>query len=97
MQLGEGTLRFNEIKRKINGISQRMLTLTLRGLQRDGLIRRQAFGTIPPKVEYSLTELGRSLQAPVAQLAQWAIEHRFQIESAQSEFDREFSAAEPDL
>lgn len=59
MSLGDGTFRFNELKRHIDGISQRMLTLTLRGLERDGLVERTFFSTIPPKVNYALTELGR--------------------------------------
>ncbi len=60
-RLGNGTMRFNELRREIGGISQRMLTLTLRGLERDGLVTRTAFPTIPPRVDYALTPLGRSL------------------------------------
>ena len=69
MMLGEGPKRFNELKRMIGGISQRMLTLTLRGLERDGLITRTVFPTIPPRVDYELTDLGRGLAEPVAALA----------------------------
>jgi len=63
MLLGDGTKRFNEIKRMVGGISQRMLTLTLKGLERDGLVTRTVFPTIPPRVDYELTNLGRSLRA----------------------------------
>ena len=65
MMLIEGPMRFNELKRKIGGISQRMLTLTLRGLERDGLVTRTVFPTIPPRVDYELTDLGRGLAQPV--------------------------------
>ena len=61
MMLGDGPRRFNELKRMIGGISQRMLTLTLRGLERDGLVKRTIFPTIPPRVDYELTDLGRGL------------------------------------
>jgi DNA-binding HxlR family transcriptional regulator len=92
MQLGEGPRRFNEIKRLVGGISQRMLTLTLRGLERDGLVRREVFHAIPPKVEYSLTDLGRSLREPVFALGRWALEHRERIHAAQQRFDEEVTA-----
>ena len=87
MSLGDGTYRFNELKRRIDGISQRMLTLTLRGLERDGLVERTFFPTIPPKVNYTLTDLGRSLRAPVSALGQWAIEHRGTVERARDRYD----------
>jgi DNA-binding HxlR family transcriptional regulator len=87
MLLGDGPRRFNEIKRMVDGISQRMLTLTLRGLERDGLVSRTVYPTIPPRVEYALTELGRSLREPVASLGMWAIEHRDEIEQARDSFD----------
>ncbi len=74
-QLREGPLRFNELRRSIDGISQRMLTLTLRGLERDGLITRTVYPTNPPKVEYELTALGRTLLAPAAALLDWAEAH----------------------
>src|SRR5438132_11810855 len=70
--LGDGPKRFNEIKRMIGGISQRMLTLTLRGLERDGLVKRSHFPTIPPRVEYELTQFGRSLWDAVEPLSTWA-------------------------
>ena len=88
MMLSDGPKRFNELKRMINGISQRMLTLTLRGLERDGLVTRTIFPTIPPRVDYELTDLGRGLQQPVKALGQWAMDHLMQIEAARKQFDR---------
>ena len=76
MLLGDGPRRFNEIKRMVGGISQRMLTLTLRGLERDGLVTRTVFPTIPPRVDYELTDLGRGLWQPVEALGKWAREHQ---------------------
>jgi DNA-binding HxlR family transcriptional regulator len=87
MMLGDGPKRFNEIKRMIGGISQRMLTLTLRGLERDGLVTRTVFPTIPPRVDYELTDLGRGLSIPVQALGQWAIEHQPEIQQARTKFD----------
>ena len=87
MMLGDGPKRFNEIKRMIGGISQRMLTLTLRGLERDGLVTRTVFPTIPPRVDYELTDLGHGLSTPVKALGQWAFDHRVEIESARTKFD----------
>ena len=87
MELAKSARRFNELKRDIAGVSQRMLTLTLRGLERDGLVARKVFDTVPPKVEYSLTALGHSLQEPVMALGNWAIQHRDQIHAAQKAFD----------
>jgi DNA-binding HxlR family transcriptional regulator len=87
MLLGGGPRRFNELKRMIGGISQRMLTLTLRGLERDGLVTRTVFPTIPPRVDYELTDLGRGLSTPVKALGAWAHEHQPEIESAQARFD----------
>jgi DNA-binding HxlR family transcriptional regulator len=87
MLLGGGPRRFNELKRMIGGISQRMLTLTLRGLERDGLVTRTVFPTIPPRVDYELTDLGRGLSKPVEELGRWANEHVPQIESARERFD----------
>ena len=88
MMLGEGPRRFNELKRMIGGISQRMLTLTLRGLERDGLITRTVFPTIPPRVDYELTDLGRGLAKPVAGLGEWVFAHKQQIEAARTRFDQ---------
>jgi DNA-binding HxlR family transcriptional regulator len=87
MLLSDGPRRFNELKRMIGGISQRMLTLTLRGLERDGLVTRTVFPTIPPRVDYELTDLGRGLQGPVRELGQWAATHQNEIQDARSRFD----------
>jgi DNA-binding HxlR family transcriptional regulator len=87
MLLGNGPRRFNEIKRMVGGISQRMLTLTLRGLERDGLVTRTVFPTIPPRVDYELTDLGHGLSKPVKALGQWAFEHLVEIEGAREQFD----------
>lgn len=87
MSLGDGSFRFNELKRRTEGISQRMLTLTLRGLERDGLVERTFVATIPPKVSYALTALGRSLREPVASLGLWAIEHRDAVARSRSHYD----------
>lgn len=93
MLLGDGPRRFNEIKRMVGGISQRMLTLTLRGLERDGLVTRTVFPTIPPRVDYELTELGRSLCLPVGALGLWAREHQLDIAQARARFDQGADAA----
>jgi DNA-binding HxlR family transcriptional regulator len=87
MMLSNGPLRFSELKRAIDGISQRMLTLSLRGLERDGLVTRTVTPTIPPRVDYELTELGISLREPVKALGDWAIAHIACIRAAQSKFD----------
>jgi len=86
-RLGKGRLRFNELRRAIGGISQRMLTLTLRGLERDGLITRTVFPTIPPRVDYALTPLGRDLLNPVSALGAWAIRNQPKIARARELFD----------
>ena len=85
--LGDGPKRFNEIKRMVGGISQRMLTLTLRGLERDGLVTRTVFPTVPPRVDYELTPLGRSLWEPVEALGAWARGNMGEIEAARRRFD----------
>ena len=82
MMLFDGPKRFNELKRMVAGISQRMLTLTLRGLERDGLVTRTVFPTIPPRVDYELTDLGRGLSEPVIALGEWAFEHQDEIGSS---------------
>ena len=92
MLLGDGPKRFNEIKRMVGGISQRMLTLKLRGLQRHGLVTRTVFPTIPPRVDYELTDLGRSLWKPVEALGSWAREHLTEIETAKRGFDERAEA-----
>src|SRR5688572_24479783 len=86
-RLGEGTLRFTELKRSVEGISQRMLTLTLRQLERDGLVERTVYPTVPPKVEYALTDLGRTIRVPVTALANWALTYRLDIQAARDAFD----------
>ena len=88
MLLGPGPKRFNEIRRAINGISQRMLTLTLRGLERDGLVTRTVFPTIPPRVDYELTVLGQSLRRPIDALGEWAFANRDEIDAARARFDQ---------
>jgi DNA-binding HxlR family transcriptional regulator len=85
--LGEGPKRFNELRRAIASISQRMLTLTLRGLERDGLVTRTVIATIPPRVDYELTELGHSLLTPVGALGSWARQNRAKIQQARLRFD----------
>src|SRR6476646_2709756 len=85
--LGSGSKRFNELRREIPSVSQRMLTLTLRNLERDGLVKRTVTPTIPPRVDYELTEMGHSLLKPVTALADWALQHVEQIHAAQSRFD----------
>jgi DNA-binding HxlR family transcriptional regulator len=87
MALRDGSLRFNEIKRAAGTISQRMLTLTLRSLERDGLVGRKVTPTTPPRVDYELTALGHSLREPVEALGRWAFEHQPMIEAAQQQFD----------
>lgn len=87
MLLCGGPHRFNEVKRLVGGISQRMLTLTLRGLERDGMVSRTMFPTIPPRVEYALTPLGRSLSEPVLALGSWATAHIAEIDAARQSFD----------
>lgn len=87
VMLSDGPRRFNEIKRAVGGISQRMLTLTLRGLERDGLVTRTIFPTIPPRVDYELTELGHSLRRPVESLGRWVLAHLEEIETARRRFD----------
>lgn len=85
--LGDGAMRFSELRRSIEGISQRMLTLTLRGLERDGLIERTVFPEIPPRVEYNLTRLGKTLLDPIQQLGEWAAANRVSIQAARDKFD----------
>ena len=86
-QLGDGPLRFSEIKRSLGSISQKMLTATLRGLERDGFVSRTVFPTVPPRVDYELTRLGRSLLEPVNGLSLWARQHRAAIADARERFD----------
>jgi DNA-binding HxlR family transcriptional regulator len=85
--LGDGSKRFNELRREIPSVSQRMLTLTLRNLERDGLVSRTVTPTIPPRVDYALTELGKSLQGPINALAVWAMDNVGTIHAAQARYD----------
>jgi DNA-binding HxlR family transcriptional regulator len=85
--LGEGPMRFNELRRALGSISQRMLTMTLRGLERDGLVTRTVFSTIPPRVDYELTKLGKSLLEPVSTLGAWALNNQPAIQVARRRYD----------
>ncbi len=85
--LGDGPRRFNELRREIPSVSQRMLTLTLRNLERDGLVNRTVTPSIPPRVDYELTQLGHSLLKPVTALTEWALDHVEVIHEAQARFD----------
>jgi DNA-binding HxlR family transcriptional regulator len=85
--LGDGPKRFNQLRKALGSISQRMLTLTLRALERDGLVTRTVYPTVPPRVEYALTKLGRSLLDPVSELSLWARKHRAAIAEARARFD----------
>ncbi len=85
--LAQGPMRFNALQRAINGISHRMLTLTLKALVRDGLVTRHAYPTMPPQVEYELTQRGRSLLEPLSGLFDWAVENRDGVEKSRRAFD----------
>lgn len=91
--LANGPMRFNAIMRVIDGVSHRMLTITLRSLEGDGLVKRTAWATIPPKVEYELTELGRSLIEPLRTLARWVVSNRLAMETARVRFESEKAEA----
>lgn len=86
--LGQGPRRFNELRRDIPSVSQRMLTLTLRNLERDGLVNRTVTPSIPPRVDYELTPLGQSLQAPICGLVSWAHDNATTIHAAQDRYDK---------
>jgi DNA-binding HxlR family transcriptional regulator len=90
--LSAGTMRFNEIQRRIGGVSHRMLTLTLRGLERDGLVTRTVHPTVPPKVEYGLTKVGCSLIGPLQTLSDWAMENRHTVEKSRRDYDARINA-----
>lgn len=87
MLLGDGPRRFNELRREIGGVSQKMLSSTLRGLERDGFVTRTVQPTVPPRVDYALTDLGRELLRPVGALGEWAIDNAARIEEARRRFD----------
>jgi len=84
----ESPLRFNELKRRVEGVSQRMLTVTLRGLERDGLVRRTMYPEVPPRVEYELTLLGETLRGIVCQVVTWTETHLHEVDAARAEFDK---------
>lgn len=86
-QLGDGPMRFNELRHIVGGISQKMLTTTLRGLERDGFVTRTIFPTIPPRVDYELTELGHELLISVHALGQWARQNTTRVTEARMKFD----------
>ncbi|EBX4817021.1 transcriptional regulator, partial [Salmonella enterica subsp. enterica serovar Newport] len=86
-RLGGGTKRFNELRREIGDISQKMLTITLRQLERDGFVTRTVFATIPPRVDYALTDLGRDLLKPVEGLIEWARVNRQRVEAARIRYE----------
>jgi DNA-binding HxlR family transcriptional regulator len=85
--LGEGGKRFSELKRNIEGISQRMLTLTLRQLERDGLVSREVQATVPPRVDYALTPIGESVLEPILALTKWAADHGTDVAAARERYD----------
>ena len=85
--LGSGTLRFSQLRARVEGITQKMLTQTLRGLERDGLVERHVYAVVPPKVEYRLTPLGLGLTDPIVALRTWAYVHMDEIETARRAFD----------
>jgi DNA-binding HxlR family transcriptional regulator len=84
-----GTLRFGELRRQVEGISQRMLTVTLRSLERDGLLSRAMYPEVPPRVEYALTPLGRTLRGIVGDLVKWSQSHLAEIDAARARYDRQ--------
>ena len=95
--LGERGQRFNELKRSIEGISQRMLTLTLRQLEHDGLVSRTVYATVPPRVDYALTELGESVLEPISALIRWANAHGADIADARRRYEAQQAEAEGEI
>jgi DNA-binding HxlR family transcriptional regulator len=86
--LWDGSARFSELRRRIEGVSQKMLTQTLRGLERDGLVRRTVYPEVPVRVEYTLTEAGRTLREPLRALEEWSIAHLGDVAASQQAYDR---------
>jgi DNA-binding HxlR family transcriptional regulator len=86
--LGDGPKRFGQLRREVEGISQRMLTHTLKALERDGLVSRTVYPTVPPSVEYALTPLGRNLLVPIRGLAEWAAKNRVTMQKARERYDK---------
>lgn len=95
-RLKGGTMRFSELRRSVDGVSQRMLTLTLRNLERDGLVTRTVYPEIPPRVEYALTPLGYTLTGPISALWDWAAAHRHEVAQARQTYDLMQGEAEPE-
>ncbi|QPC88394.1 transcriptional regulator [Mesorhizobium sp. NBSH29] len=93
--LTNGPMRFTELRRQVGGISQKMLTTTLRGLERDGFVTRTVLASIPPRVDYELTDLGRELQVPVNALGEWARINMDRVKSARKRFDENYAAPVP--
>lgn len=89
MVLGGGTRRFNELRRELGSVSQKMLSSTLRNLERDGFVSRTVRSTVPPRVDYALTDLGRELLVPVSALGDWAMSNMDRIDSARARFDQD--------
>src|SRR5437763_16889380 len=85
----ESPLRFNELKRRVGGVSQRMLTVTLRGLERDGLVRRMMYPGVPPRVEYQLTPLGETLRGIVCEVGTWSEAHLHEVDAARAAYDKQ--------
>jgi DNA-binding HxlR family transcriptional regulator len=94
-KLGTGTHRFSQLRRDVDGISQRMLTVTLRNLERDGLVSRRIYAEVPPRVEYTLTDLGVSLHETILGLVQWSEDHTTEIQRARTHYDRITGEAAP--
>ena len=94
-QLGQGSQRFSELRRSIDGITGRMLTVTLRGLERDGLVARTVHPVIPPRVDYALTPMGATLLETIEQLVDWADSHTEDIYAARSSYDARHTPDEP--
>lgn len=86
--IGDGSVRFSDLLRRVEGISQKMLTQTLRGLERDGLVSRTVFPEVPVRVEYSLTNAGRTLRGPLEALREWAAVHLGEVATSQAEYDK---------
>ena len=91
--LGDGSVRFSELRRRIEGISQKMLTQTLRGLERDGLVLRTVHPEVPVRVDYALTEAGRTLREPLRALEQWSVAHLGDVSASQEAYDRAQSSS----
>lgn len=91
--LSDGNARFSELRRRVEGVSQKMLTQTLRGLERDGLVSRTVYPEVPVRVEYALTEAGRTLREPLRALEEWSITHLGNVSASQEAYDRAKSAS----